>query len=88
MPDETRPQTPRPRRAPNFVRFIATGAIVGFLIGAAIAWSGVIEDTTQLQRGYVYGTSDGVGIVGMLFAVIFAIVAAVIAVLLDRRGRA
>lgn len=78
---------PNPRRTPNFLRFIITGAVLGFVVGAVIAWTGVLEDTTQLQRGYVYGTSDGVGIVGLLFAGIFALVAAVIAVLLDRRGR-
>ena len=72
---------------PNFTRFIATGAILGFLVGAWIAWSGVLEKPAAMPQGYTYGVSDGVGIVGLLGAVVFGTIAAVIAVLVDRRNR-
>ena len=64
-----------PKR-PNFTRFIATGAILGFLVGAWIAWSGVLEKPGAMPQGYTYGVSDGIGIVGMLGAVLFGTIAA------------
>ena len=74
-----------PRRTPNFFRFIVTGAIVGFLIGALIAWTGIFEDqSAAAARSYVYGTSSGVGLMGLFGAGLGAMLAAVVAVLLDR----
>lgn len=66
--------------------FIGTGAVLGFLVGAVIAGTGMFEEPGAGNPAYQYGASDGVGIVGLL-AALFAIVAAVIAVLLDRRGQ-
>ena len=73
-----------PKR-PNF-RFIATGAILGFLVGAWIAWSGVPRSPRRCRRLHLR-VSDGIGIVGLLGAVLFGTIAAVIAVLVDRRNR-
>lgn len=78
---------PRPPRTPNFVRIIATGAILGALVGGLIAWTGVLTDESAIPQGYKYGMSDGVGILAMFGGVLGAIVAAVVAVLLDRTGR-
>ena len=61
-----------PKR-PNFTRFIATGAILGFLVGAWIAWSGVLEKPAAMPQGYTYGVSDGIGIVGMLGGAAFGL---------------
>jgi hypothetical protein len=75
------------RRSPNLLAFIGTGAVLGFLVGAVIAGTGMFEEPGAGNPAYQYGASDGVGIVGLFMAAVFAIVAAVIAVLLDRRGQ-
>ena len=75
------------RRSPSFLAFIGTGAVLGFLVGAVIAGTGMFEEPGAGNPAYQYGASDGVGIVGLFMAALFAIVAAVIAVLLDRRGQ-
>lgn len=93
MSDPIRPQTSStgaasrvPRKSPNFLRFIATGAILGFVVGGLIAATGILEDPEAATPGYNYGASAGVGIVGLLGAGLFAIAAAVLAVILDRRS--
>ena len=73
---------PPTRRYPNFVAFISTGVILGFVVGSVFAYRG--DDATdlrpRLQRRPVRCSSSGV--VG---AFVFGLLAAVVAVLLDRR---
>lgn len=76
----------KPAKTPNFLAFIGTGAVFGFLLGGWIAWSGVLEDPNAATPGYNYGASAGIGIVGLLGAGLFALAAAIIAVLIDRRN--
>ena len=65
------------RRAPNFAAFIATGVIIGFVAGSALAYFG------EEVSGYSVGTQ--VLFFGSLGACAFGMLAAIIAVLLDRR---
>ncbi len=74
-----------PRKSPNFVRFILTGAIVGFIVGGVLAGTDLLGDPVQGNPSYSYSPSAGIGIVSLLFAGLFAILAGVIAVLIDRR---
>lgn len=67
----------RTHRYPNFVAFIATGAVLGFAIGSGLALFG------DQVRGYSRGTT--VAFIGLFGACVLALVAAVVAVLLDRR---
>jgi hypothetical protein len=73
---------PPTRRSPNFVAFIATGAILGFVIGSAFAY--FRDDTTTY--GHDYSPASAVLFLGVAGAALFALLAAVVAVLLDRRG--
>ncbi|NYG07077.1 uncharacterized protein involved in exopolysaccharide biosynthesis [Phycicoccus badiiscoriae] len=73
---------PPTRRYPNFVAFIATGAILGFVVGSAVGYRS--DDTTSY--GHDYSVSSAVLFLGLLGAFVFALLAAVVAVLLDRRG--
>ena len=73
---------PPTRRYPNFVAFIATGAILGFVIGSAVAYLGDDGDTS----GHDYSVTSAVLFLGVTGAAVFALLAAVVAVLLDRRG--
>lgn len=73
---------PRTRRYPNFVAFIATGAILGFVVGSAVAYYSD-DDTTY---GHDYSVTSAVLFLGVVGAFVFALLAAVVAVLLDRRG--
>lgn len=72
----------RTRRYPNFVAFIATGVIVGFVVGSAFAYLNP-EDTTEY--GHTYSPGSAVMFLGLLGAFVFGLLAAVVAVLLDRR---
>ena len=67
-----------PRRTPNFTRFIATGAVLGFLFGAVAA---VLGDRAP-------GLSEGSALfyIGVFGAAIGAVLGALVAVVLDRRG--
>ena len=67
-----------PRRSPNFTRFIAAGAVVGFVVGGGLA---VLGDPAP-----GYGEGAAVAYIGLFAAAIGAMLAAVLAVLLDRRG--
>jgi hypothetical protein len=67
-----------PRRSPNFTRFIAAGAVVGFVVGSGLA---VLGDPAP-----GYGEGAAVAYIGLFGAAIGAMLAAVVAVLLDRRG--
>jgi hypothetical protein len=74
------------RKSPNFVRFILTGAILGFIVGGVIAGTNILGAAEGGNPAYNYSPSAGIGVVSLLFAGLFAIVAAVVAVLLDRRA--
>ncbi len=70
------------RHYPNFVAFIATGAILGFVVGSAVAYLSD-DDTTY---GHDYSVTSAVLFLGVVGAFVFGLLAAVVAVLLDRRG--
>ena len=72
----------RTRRRPNFVAFIATGAILGFVIGSVVSYL-TPENTTEYGSSYSAGTA--VLFLGVAGAFVFGLLAAVVAVLLDRR---
>ena len=69
---------PRIHRYPNFVAFIATGAILGFIAGSLLATRG----------GEVsgYSTTTAVLFLGVLGACVVGLLAAILAVILDRRA--
>jgi hypothetical protein len=67
-----------PRRSPKFGAFILTGAVIGFIIGSAIAYFGPATPS--------YTTSSGVGFIGLLIAAVGALAGALLAIALDRRG--
>lgn len=73
---------PPTRRYPNFVAFIATGAILGFVAGSAVAYFG--DDTATYGKDY--SLTSAVLFLGVVGALVFALLAAIVAVLLDRRG--
>jgi hypothetical protein len=66
-----------PPRTPNYLRFIVTGAIIGFIAGAAFALSG--------EGAVNYSTGSELGYFGVMFGGIGALVAGLVAVLLERR---
>ena len=72
---------PPTRRYPNFVAFIATGAILGFVVGSALAY---FRDD-EMTYGHDYSVTSAVLFLGVAGAALFALLAAVLAVLLDRR---
>ena len=72
---------PPTRRYPNFTAFIATGAILGFVLGSGIAYFGDDANT----YGHDYSVTSAVLFLGVTGAALFALLAAVVAVLLDRR---
>jgi threonine/homoserine/homoserine lactone efflux protein len=71
---------PPTRRYPNFVAFIATGAILGFVVGSAVAY--LSDDSTSY--GHDYSVTRAVLFLGVVGALVCALLAAVVAVLLDR----
>jgi hypothetical protein len=73
---------PPTRRSPNFVAFISTGVILGFVIGSVFAYFGG-GDTTEYGR--TYSETSSVLFLGVLGAFVFGLLAAVLAVLLERR---
>ena len=74
----------KPARRPRFLPFILTGAVLGFLVGAALSAFGWFEDPDPLVPSN-YGPSAGVGYLGFLGALVLGLAGAVLAVLLDRR---
>ena len=83
----TRPVTVRsvtPPRSPRFLRFILTGAVVGFLVGAVVASGGWFEDDTSVltQQGQ-YTPTAAVGYLGLLGASLAGLVAALLALGVD-----
>lgn len=75
----------KPARRPRFLPFIATGAVLGFVIGAALALGGWLADPSPTVASN-YAPSAGVGYLGLLGALLLGLVAAVVAVLVDRRA--
>lgn len=67
-----------PRRSPRYPRFLVTGALLGFLAGALVAYLGhpVPNYGTGAQLGYFGGLGAGLG----------ALLAGVVAALLDRNA--
>jgi len=63
---------------PNFSRFIATGAIVGFIVGAVFALLG--------DRAPGLSENSAMFYIGVFGAAIGAVLGALVAVALDRRG--
>jgi hypothetical protein len=74
--------TPDPRpapRIPNFKRFLITGALLGFIVGAVISLVG------DEVKGYTQTT--GALFLGAVGALLGAGIAGVLGILLDRSGR-
>lgn len=64
-------------RTPNYLRFVVTGAIVGFALGVVIA---LVGDSAAGYSGF-----SQVGLLGMTFALLGALLGALVGVLLERR---
>ena len=82
LPSSKRPQHTRPEhqpRVPNFKRFLITGAVVGFLIGAVIS---IMGDDVQS-----YSATSGALYIGAFGAFIGTGLAGLAGILLDRSGR-
>ena len=73
-----------PSRPPRFLSFILTGAVIGFVLGAAVSVFGWFEDPNPTLASN-YGSSAGIGYLGFLGAVLFGLLAALLALLIDRR---
>ena len=67
-----------PRRSPNFTRFIATGAILGFVVGAVASLFG--------DRAPGLSENSALFYIGVFGAAIGAVLGALVAVAFDRRG--
>ena len=75
-PPHTRAERPR---IPNFKRFLITGAVIGFVIGAAIS---IMGDEVQ-----GYSATSGALYIGAFGAFIGTGLAGIVGILLDRSGR-
>ena len=82
LPSSDRPPHTRPEhqpRVPNFKRFLITGAVLGFVIGAVIS---IMGDDVQ-----GYSATSGALYIGAFGAFIGLGLAGLIGILLDRSGR-
>ena len=68
---------PAPPRTPNYLRFIVTGAILGFVVGAVVSLVG--------EAAPNYSSGSQIAFFGVMFAGIGALLAGLLAVLLERR---
>ena len=68
---------PAPPRTPNYLRFIVTGAIIGFLGGAIFSMVG--------ESAADYSSAAQIAFFGVMFGGIGALLAGLLAVLLERR---
>ena len=75
-PPHTRAERPR---IPNFKRFLITGALLGFVIGAAISLMG-----DEVQG---YSDTSGALYIGALGAFLGTGLAGIVGIVLDRSGR-
>ncbi|MBT9256742.1 hypothetical protein KMZ32_11500 [Phycicoccus sp. MAQZ13P-2] len=75
-----------PRR-PRFLPFILTGAVIGFVLGAAVADFGWLENTDTVLAQKQYSPSTAVGYLGILGACLFALAAALLALGIERFSR-
>jgi hypothetical protein len=79
LPSSKRPQHTRPEhepRVPNFKRFLITGAILGFLVGAFISIMGdEVQGYSTTSGALSFGAFIGTGLAGLA------------GILLDRSGR-
>ena len=66
-----------PPRTPHFLRFIVTGAVVGFLAGAIVSLVG--DSATD------YSAGSQIAFFGVMLGGIGALLAGLVAVLLERR---
>ena len=73
------PRYGRPRRAPRYGSFVASGALLGIVLG-------VIVSLSQPATGQ-FSQNSVVGYVAAIFGLIGALAGAALAVLLDRRAR-
>ena len=81
-PSSNRPPHTRPEhqpRVPNFKRFLITGAVLGFIVGAVIS---IMGDEVQ---GYT--TTTGALYIGALGAFLGTGLAGIVGIVLDRSGR-
>jgi len=74
----------RRRRSPRLIPFLATGAILGYVIGLLLA-ARPLDGADALKLAN-YSFSSQAGYLGLFGAMIGALVAAVAYVLLDRRS--
>ena len=68
-----------PARRPRFLPFIVTGAVLGFLLGGALAAFGWFEDPDPVVPSN-YPASAVVGYLGFLGALVVGLAAAVLAI--------
>ena len=78
-------RTVKPARRPRFLPFILTGAVLGFVIGAALALGGWFADPDPTVASN-YAPTAGAGYLGMVGALLVGLLGAVVAVLVDRRA--
>ncbi len=76
-----------PARRPRFLPFILTGAVLGFVVGAAIADFGWFEDTDSVLAQGSYTPTAAIGYLGLLGASLFALLAALVALFVEARSR-
>lgn len=69
--------SPGRTRTPNYLRFIVTGAVIGFVAGLVVAFVG--------EPAPDYSAAAQIGFFGVIFAGLGALLAGVVAVLLERR---
>ncbi|HZI97197.1 MAG TPA: hypothetical protein VFD41_06685 [Actinomycetales bacterium] len=79
--DDELTQAPRgrARRAPRYGPFVASGALVGFVVAAVLA--------VVLPPVADHGTGAVLGYLGLVLALVGGLVGAAVAVVLDRRAR-
>lgn len=71
-------QPRRTRSTPNFRAFLATGGLVGLLVGVLLSVTGPVDTR--------YDASVALGFLGLVFAGLGVLAGGVVAVLLDRRS--
>jgi hypothetical protein len=64
------------RRSPRFARFIGTGAIIGFFVGAVVSLASA--------PAAAYAVTSQVGYFGLMGACLGALLAGILAVVIDR----